>query len=94
MIELATAGLADQVELLKITHEPLSNEELSKLWTAFQAKYRPSAGYRVSLVLIQSEGSFRSALPVLSRNVYALAVLGSWRSVYDVFDFYILSRLR
>jgi hypothetical protein len=74
LIELATAGLADQVELVKITPEPLSSEELSKLWTAFQSKYRPSAGYRVSLVLIQSEGAFRSALPVLSRNVYALPV--------------------
>jgi hypothetical protein len=74
LIELATAGLADQVELVKITPEPLNNEELSKLWTAFQAKYRSSAGYCVSLVLIQTEGSFRSALPVLSRNVYALAV--------------------
>ncbi len=73
-IEMATAGLADQVELVKITPEPLSTEELSKLWTAFQSKYRPSVGYRVSLVLIQSEGAFRSALPVLSRNVYALAV--------------------
>jgi len=74
VIELATAGLADQVELIKITPEPLNNEELSKLWTAFQSKYRPSAGYRVSLVLIQSEGAFRSALPVLSRNLYAIAV--------------------
>jgi hypothetical protein len=74
LIELATSGLADQAELIKIAPEQLSNEELSKLWTGFQSKYRTGAGYRVSLVLIQSEGPFRSALPVLSRNVYALAV--------------------
>src|SRR3954453_13589819 len=40
---LATANLADQVELIKISPMDISTEEISRLWTAFQAKYRPSA---------------------------------------------------
>lgn len=74
VIALATSELADQVEMLKIWPEPLSTEETSRLWTAFQAKYRPSAAFRASVVLIQTKGSFKSALPVLTRNVYAIAV--------------------
>jgi hypothetical protein len=33
-----------------------------------QARYRPSMGYLVSVVLIQSEGALRSALPVIKRG--------------------------
>src|SRR5437868_7936700 len=36
---LAAADLADQIELVKITPEPLSIEDLSKLWSAFQANH-------------------------------------------------------
>jgi hypothetical protein len=48
----------------------MSTEEMSKLWAAFQAHYRPSAAYHVSVVLIQSNRSTRSALPVRARNLY------------------------
>jgi len=49
---LASSPLADQVERLTITPEFLSTEEISKLWSALQAKYRPSATYKVSAVFI------------------------------------------
>ena len=49
---LAGSALADQVERISITPEFLSTEEISKLWSALQAKYRPSATYKVSAVLI------------------------------------------
>ncbi len=68
---LADSGLGDQVEQLKITPEYLDSEELSKLWTACQARYRPCAGYQVSVVLIQATEPAPSPLPVLSRNVSA-----------------------
>ena len=52
---LANSDLADQVERLEIEPEFLSGEESSKLWSALQAKYRPSAAYKVSAVLIDGE---------------------------------------
>lgn len=60
--------LADQVEQIKIAPNYLSAEELSKLWTAMQARYRPSMAYTVSVVLIQGVKPTREALPVLRRG--------------------------
>lgn len=65
---LSAVDLADQVELLKITPVYLGTEDLSKLWTAMQARYRPSMAYLVSVVLIQSDASTTSAPPVLKRG--------------------------
>jgi Pvc16 N-terminal domain len=65
---LSAEDLADQIELIKITPVFLGAEELSKLWTAMQARYRPSMAYTVSVVLIQSLASARQALPVLQRG--------------------------
>lgn len=65
---LSAEDLADQVELIKITPNYLSSEELSKLWTAMQARYRPSMAYMVSVVLIQAQGGARMAPPVLQRG--------------------------
>jgi hypothetical protein len=69
---LSTSGLDQQAELIKITPQALSVDELSKLWTAFQAKYRPTAAYKITVVLIESKKSFKSSLPVKERNVYVL----------------------
>jgi hypothetical protein len=67
---LSTSGLADQLEMIKIVPETLNTEEISKLWTAFQTNYRPTTAYRVTVVLIESERSVKSALPVKQRQVY------------------------
>ena len=67
---LAGSGLQDQVEQLRITPEFLNTEELSKFWTAAQARYRSSAAYQVSVVLIQATDPTRSPLPVLERQVF------------------------
>ena len=67
--ELADTGLADQIELIKITPQSVNTEEISKLWTAMQAHYRPTAAYLVTVVLIEAEKPARSALPVLARGV-------------------------
>jgi hypothetical protein len=65
---LANCGLADQVEQIKITPEYLSSEEMSKLWTAVQSHYRPTAAYMATVVLIESALPARAPLPVLSRG--------------------------
>ena len=70
---LAGSGLQDQVEQLRITPEFLNTEELSKFWTAAQARYRSSAAYQVSVVLIQATDPTRSPLPVLARQVFVRA---------------------
>jgi hypothetical protein len=68
--DLSNSELADQLELIKITPEPLSTEEMSKLWTAFQTHYRSTAAYEATVVLIESTNSTRSPLPVLADRVY------------------------
>jgi hypothetical protein len=68
LISIARCGLADQVEQITITSVSLSTEEMSKLWSAMQAHYRPSVSYLVTVVLIESNLPARSALPVLTRG--------------------------
>jgi len=65
---LADCGLADQVEHIRITPSSMNTEEMSRLWSALQAHYRPSAAYLVSVVLIESVKPALAALPVLTRG--------------------------
>ncbi|MGH6846879.1 MAG: DUF4255 domain-containing protein [Methylocella sp.] len=65
---LHAANLADQLEQIKITPEVMNTEELSKLWTAIQTHYRPTATYLVTVVLIQPDVATSAPLPVLSRG--------------------------
>lgn len=62
------ARLADQVELLRITPQNLSLDDMSKIWTAMQTHYRTTVAYMVSVVLIEREQAARRPLPVLSRG--------------------------
>jgi len=49
-------SLRNQLEEVKITLEPVTLEDLSKLWTALpQANFRLSVAYQVSVVQIESE---------------------------------------
>jgi hypothetical protein len=63
---LATAELAEQAEQIKIVPQSADAEDVSKLWTGFQAHYRPTAAYQVTVVLIQSQRDSRTPLPVLT----------------------------
>jgi len=72
MLNLYTSELAEQVELIKIWPQILSTEEISKLWTAFQTHYRPTAAYQASVVLIESKASIKTALPVQYRTVQVI----------------------
>lgn len=68
--ELSTSELAEQVEQIKITPQYLTAEDISRLWTAFGAKYKPSAAYLITVVLIESKLPTRTPLPVRFRNLY------------------------
>jgi hypothetical protein len=65
---LEESGLADQIELIKVTPEYLNTEEMSKLWTATQSHLRPTAAYVASVVLIEASAPVRTPLPVLTRG--------------------------
>jgi hypothetical protein len=52
----AAAHLADHVERIGISPEYLSAEEASRLWSTLQARYRPSAAFKVSPVMIAADG--------------------------------------
>lgn len=69
---LATSQLAEQVEQLRITPETMNTEEVSKLWSALQTHYRTTAGYLVTVVLIEANHSAKTALPVAGRNAYVI----------------------
>lgn len=71
---LATSELAEQIEQIKVVLRPMTGDDISKLWTAFGAKHRPSACYTVSVVLIESRAPARSPLPVLTRGLNDVGV--------------------
>lgn len=58
----------DQLERIRITPQPLSLEEMYKLWGGFQTEYRLSAAYELSVVLIESTRPAKAPLPVLRRG--------------------------
>jgi hypothetical protein len=66
---LGACGLADQVEMIKITPETLGREELAWLWTALKADYRLTFPFQVSVVLMQPQQATTLALPVLHRRL-------------------------
>jgi hypothetical protein len=69
---LSAADLAEQVELIKITPQVMSTEEMSRLWSAIQTQYRPTTVYQASVVLIESRYPVKSALPVRDRNLIVM----------------------
>ncbi|MEH2250336.1 DUF4255 domain-containing protein [Nostoc sp.] len=54
---LSVANLALKVGQMKVSPAFLSMEETSRIWSALQTNYRPSATYQVSMVLIESDST-------------------------------------
>ena len=79
--ELTASKLADQFEQIRVVPRLLNVEEVSKIWTALQTQYRPTAAYHVSVVLIQAEQPGRVPLPVLTRGRF-LPALGRDEGVF------------
>jgi hypothetical protein len=47
---LATSGLTSSFDRLRVTQQFMPFEDMSKLWSTLQARYRPSVTYEVSAV--------------------------------------------
>src|SRR5271166_3242991 len=62
------SDLDQQIEHVRLTFQPLSIDELSKLWTGFGMQYRLSAAYEAAVALIESTRATRTPLPVLTRG--------------------------
>lgn len=69
-VALPGSDLHQQLEIEKVrfTYQPLSLEEISKLWASFQTSYRLSVAYEAAVVLIESTLPVAGALPVLRRG--------------------------
>jgi hypothetical protein len=78
---LQASELADQIEQIKVVPQVMSVEEISKIWSALQSQYRPTAVYKASVVLVQSQRSVRPTLPVRARN---LKVIPFERPIIDL----------
>jgi hypothetical protein len=65
---LPTSDLDKQIERIRITFQPLSVEEIYRLWTGFGTPCRLSAAYEVAVTLIESTQPTRTPLPVLTRG--------------------------
>ena len=58
------AMLDQQPQQVTVSFENMSIDDISKLWSVLGEKYRPSAAYLVTVVLLQPEGRVTVALPV------------------------------
>jgi len=68
-------SLQNQFEKAKITLEPVTLEDFSKIWTALpQTSFRRSVAYRVSVVQIESERLRRLPGPVKTRRIHVSVV--------------------
>ena len=76
----------DQIERIRFTPQPLSLEEISKLWTALQTQYRLSTTYLATVALIDSQQPAKSPLPVLARGKGDLGVYSVPSASPELFD--------
>jgi len=65
---VATSALGEQIEGLRITPSTLPPDEMSRMWTALQAHYRPTLAFQVSVLLVDNDATSTPALPVLTRG--------------------------
>jgi hypothetical protein len=68
--QILHASLRGEFERIKICLDPISLEDLSKVWTALTRPYRLSAAYTVSVVQIESRRIKTLAAPVLTRRIH------------------------
>lgn len=66
--DLPASNLHHQIEELRIAPLNLGFEDMSQVWRLIQADYRPSAAYKVSVVMIDSQELASTAPPVLSQG--------------------------
>lgn len=64
---LAGAGLDGQEELVALSMEPMSVDDLSRLWQVFGEKYRPSIAFQAHVVLLRGESPTPAPGPPVQR---------------------------
>ena len=69
---IRAADLDKQVELIRLTPDRLSDEDLFRMWTVFGTQYRISVGYQVSVVLLERRKTIRRAPPARSARIVAV----------------------
>ena len=85
-ITMPGSDVENQVDRIRITMQPLTIEEIYRLWTGFQTQYRLSVSYEVSVILIESSRAVSTPLPVLK-----LGATGRGATVVpDVFPYSVL----
>ncbi|MBW4457247.1 MAG: DUF4255 domain-containing protein [Nostoc indistinguendum CM1-VF10] len=65
LASVSVSGLAEQIGQIKLTPEFFNMEETSKLWSALQTHYRPSATYLASMVLIEGSNDKSEGLYIM-----------------------------
>ena len=68
--QILDSNLRGEFEHINICLDPISLEDLSKVWTALTRPYRLSAAYTVSVVQIESRLIKTLAAPVLTRRIH------------------------
>jgi hypothetical protein len=54
---LATSGLPERIEFVRICAHEMGGEAMSNLWSSFQSPFRPSATFKVTLSLVSPGAS-------------------------------------
>jgi hypothetical protein len=67
--QLAASGLAEQVESVRLSVDPLSGDDLARLWSGLQLGLRPSVSLLATVLLLSSRRTPRASLPVTSRTL-------------------------
>ena len=63
---LAGNDLYNQIERIRLTFQPLTLDDIFKLWSGYQTPYRLSVAYEATVVLIESTQGATTPLPVLT----------------------------
>lgn len=70
LVGVSVSDLAEEIGQIKLSPEFFNMEDTSKLWSALQTHYRPSASYQASMVLIESNDPQKSeGLYLLQPNI-------------------------
>jgi hypothetical protein len=69
---LANSGLDGQEELVSVSMEPMTVDDLSRLWQVFGEKYRPSISLQVHLLLMRATDPAAATGPPVQRARLAM----------------------
>jgi hypothetical protein len=69
-VQVLHESLRGEFEQVKVALDPISLEDISKVWTALTRPYRLSSAYTVSVVQIESRRIKTLAAPVLTRRIH------------------------